>query len=70
MENKEYFNVEHVLTSKYVGWTVDKSAKIGQLCFWMHTANSINHINNVRNELIENPKHKNIPNKRHFFKIF
>ena len=58
MENDEHFNVLCILENWLVGWTVDKYAKPGQLCFWMHTANSITHIRNVREELKQNPNHK------------
>lgn len=57
MEDGEYFNVKHILTDDFVGWTVDSQAKSGQLCFWMHTSDAITHINNIRNELNEKPTH-------------
>ena len=57
MENGEYFNVENIMQDDFVGWTVDSNAKSGQLCFWMHTSNAINHINDVRKELQQNPNH-------------
>lgn len=51
MENDEYFNVLDVLSHSLVGWTVDKYAKLGQLCFWSHTATTITNITNIEEEL-------------------